>query len=451
MLFAVKVLNRLMFFLELVTAAGLFWKRLRPRKWWWARLLLCLVAAVGAICCYVLGKGRLMEGVPGDFNPMLFWISYLLTVVYEVLSITLCGVTVALVFKTNVSTVVFVSSVAFSMQSIADNILSLLLWGSDQGSFTVQHFTRPIHLIAFLTVYLLVYGLCYRLFIRDYEDRGEDPLTRRVILIAVCISTINMILGGVETPQNSAQASQLFLFMLAARLLLGLLGLIVLFYLIKWTKLQFEYEKQEYMMQQQRQQYEVAKESVNMVNINAHDLRGQISVIKEAIRTSGKGGMIQDGLREMEKYVDSVDTGYHTGNSALDIVLTEKARQCKAKSIQFSAIADGSALERMSDVDIYVFFGNALDNAIEAAEEIADPEGRIISLCLRREVCGVVIHVENTFAIQPKFERDIPQTHKEGPFHGYGTRSMASIAEKYSGNVKLYVSGELFCLDCYIP
>jgi len=267
----------------------------------------------------------------------------------------------------------------------------------------------------------------------------------------VGISIVNIVLGGVEVPYNSPQAAQLFLFMLIARLLFGLLGLIVLFFLPRWIKLQFDYEKQEHILQEQRQQYEVAKESVNMVNINAHDLRNQIAVIKEAIRTSGKGDMIRDELNEMERYVDDVDTGYYTGHRALDVVLTEKARLCKAKSIQFSAMADGAALAFMSDVDIYVFFGNALDNAIEAAEEIEDPEGRVISLYLRQEPYGVVIHVENTFASSPRFERGMPQTHKEGAFHGYGTRSMASVAEKYAGNLKMRVENQLFYLDCLIP
>lgn len=432
-------------------AAGLFWKRLHLKKWWWVRLLLCLSAAVGVICLYVVIKDRLMEGAADNFSQTLFWGSYSLMVVYNLLCIALCGITTALVSQTNTVTVIFVSSVAFSMQSVADNVFSLLFWGPEQHSFAVQYLTEPACLLTFLTVYLIVYGLCYRLFIRGFECREEDPLTRKVMLVAVGISLVNVILGGVEVPQESAQATQLFLFMLMARLLFGVLGLVVLFSLPRWIKLQFDYEKQEHILQEQRRQYEVAKESVNMVNINAHDLRNQIAILKEAIRTSGKGDMIQGELSEMEKYVDDVDTGYHTGNNALDVVLTEKARLCKAKSIQFSAIVDGSALERMSDVDVYVFFGNALDNAIEAAEEITDPEGRVISLYLRREPYGVVIHVENTFATPPRFERGMPQTHKEGPFHGYGTKSMAGVAEKYAGNLKMHAGDGLFYLDCYIP
>lgn len=451
MLFMIKVLNRLLFFLELLCAVGLFGKRLRLKKGWWARLPLCLAAAVGMICLYVVVKDRLMAGVADNFTQTIFWGAYSLMVLYYLLCVLLCGVTTASVFQADISTVVFVGSVAFSMQSIAENILSLLLWGPEPRSFTVQYLADPVCLLTFLAVYVIVYGLCYRLFIRTYEDREEDPLTRRMTLVAVGISAVNMILGGVEVPQDSVQATQLFLFMLIARLLFGLLGLVVLFSLSRWLKLQFEHERREHILQEQRRQYEVAKESVNMVNINAHDLRNQISVLKEAIRTSGKGDALQGELSEMEKYVDDVDTGYHTGNNALDVVLTEKARLCKAKSIQFSAIVDGSALERMSDVDVYVFFGNALDNAIEAAEAIADPEGRVISLYLRRESYGVVIHVENTFATPPRFERGMPQTNKEGPFHGYGTKSMAGVAEKYAGNLKMYAGEELFYLDCYIP
>lgn len=117
------------------------------------------------------------------------------------------------------------------MQSIADNILLLLLRGAEWGgAFTVQLFSEPGCLLLYLAIYLAVYGLCYRMFIRNYEYGDEDLLTRKVMMIVIGISFVNVILGGAEPPQNSVQAEQLFFFMLIARLLLGMLGLVMLFF-----------------------------------------------------------------------------------------------------------------------------------------------------------------------------------------------------------------------------
>lgn len=184
------------------------------------------------------------------------------------------------------------------------------------------------------------------------------------------------------------------------------------------------------------------------MNINAHDLKHQIAVITSAIQQSGSTSAIESELNEMRRMIDTVDTAYRTGNKALDVTLTEKSRVCQSKEICFSVIADGAAVSFMSDVDIYILFGNALDNAIEATEAIADPGGRIISASVRREQGIVSIHVENTFAQAPEFENGMPQTRKhDKAFHGYGLKSIQRIVDKYGGNMKAHLIRNLFCLD----
>lgn len=57
----------------------------------------------------------------------------------------------------------------------------------------------------------------------------------------------------------------------------------------------------------------------------------------------------------------------HTGNDALDAILSEKGLACEQGGIAFRCMADGAAVGFMAPTDIYSLFGNALDNAIEAS------------------------------------------------------------------------------------
>ena len=55
-----------------------------------------------------------------------------------------------------------------------------------------------------------------------------------------------------------------------------------------------------------------------------------------------------------------------TGNGLLDVLLTEKRRQCLAAGMRPTFFVDGSRLGFINDFDLCTLIGNAADNAIEA-------------------------------------------------------------------------------------
>lgn len=141
-----------------------------------------------------------------------------------------------------------------------------------------------------------------------------------------------------------------------------------------------------------------------------------------------------------------------TGSDPLDTILTEKSLICQREGITFSCIADGSILGFLQASEIYSFFGNALDNAIEASRMIDDRALRTISLVVREAAGMVSIHVENRFSGEVRFRNGFPQTSKEDRrSHGFGTKSMVMMVERYGGTIAMETQGDLFCLDAMIP
>lgn len=101
---------------------------------------------------------------------------------------------------------------------------------------------------------------------------------------------------------------------------------------------------------------------------------------------------------------------YQTGNETLNVLLRDKARIAREKSIDFSAIVhfeDGKFLEPL---DISTIFGNALDNAIEASEKLP-PDRRMITVKTSRVGDGLMILVENNALEEEKREKRA----KDGP------------------------------------
>ena len=158
-------------------------------------------------------------------------------------------------------------------------------------------------------------------------------------------------------------------------------------------------------------------------------------------------------LGDISREVGVYDSIVKSGNDALDTILTEKSLYCEKHSITLSCIADGEALGFVEPIELYSFFGNALDNAIEAVERLGDPERRSIGLVVKRVGGMVSIHVENYFDGRVDFGSEgLPRTRKnDSASHGFGTRSMRMIVERLGGSLTCRAVDDVFHLDALVP
>ena len=106
----------------------------------------------------------------------------------------------------------------------------------------------------------------------------------------------------------------------------------------------------------------------------------------------------------------------------------------------------------MKTSDIYSLFGNAIDNAIEAVCKIEDPARRIIGMTVKGSRGMITAHVENYFTGPLRFAQDLPVTTKaDDRYHGFGTRSIRYIVNKYGGWVSMKAEGDIFNLNILLP
>lgn len=104
------------------------------------------------------------------------------------------------------------------------------------------------------------------------------------------------------------------------------------------------------------------------------------------------------------------------------------------------------------DSDIYAMFGNILDNAIEATKTVTEEEKRIISLTIGTTGDLLLIDSQNYYAGEIRFVDGLPQTSKENKeYHGFGTRSIKTLTEKYGGDLKISAENGIFRLSIMLP
>lgn len=198
------------------------------------------------------------------------------------------------------------------------------------------------------------------------------------------------------------------------------------------------------LLHQQKSQLAADKETVDLINIKTHDLKKQLNML---------GGRIpQDEIDNLSGLVGIYDSSIHTGNEALDVVLANKSLICEQRGVQFDRMIDGIQLGFMKPADIYSLFGNAIDNAMEAQTGIQDPADRYIRLKVRSDKGLVVIHIDNPYLGELRFQDGLPQTTKgDRRYHGFGMRSMELICEQYGGTMTASASDGVFSLNFLFP
>lgn len=199
------------------------------------------------------------------------------------------------------------------------------------------------------------------------------------------------------------------------------------------------------MRRKDQEQYQISSETIDLINRKCHDMRHQI-------RTIGRSAKVNPAaLEEMGKAINVYDSIYNTGSHALDIILTEKSLYCQKYNIQISCVADGAALGFICDTDIYSLFGNLLENAINAVQDL-EPDMRIIGLSVKCHGQLLSVNSHNCYAGNVIIRDGLPVTTNPDPMnHGFGTRSMMLIAEKYGGTVSFLAKEGIFNINMLFP
>ena len=218
--------------------------------------------------------------------------------------------------------------------------------------------------------------------------------------------------------------------------------------LFKKSSMRKELETIQLLWHQQKGQYQLSKETIELINHKCHDLKHQV----QAIRAVKDEKERETYLEKIEKSVQIYSAIVRTGNEILDTILTEKSLICENSGIHINCVADGSLLAFMNPVDLYTLFGNALDNAIEAVRKLESKEKRVIDIMLYEIQSFLMLQIVNPMCGEVKFEDGLPLTTKaKNGYHGYGMKSMLHTIQKYEGHLTTEVKNGCFYFNVMLP
>ena len=368
-------------------------------------------------------------------------------VVFSALLAVFVGI-IMFVYDTGPWPALFCATAGYTIQNLSSG-LHILIAVLISHRATAQ-LDEPLSTILGIAVPLVVYAVSYLMFVRRIAKTEMTVIQDWSMLLMFAV-VVFVIIGFDIVIKTTVWDGIRYNNLVLLRLVHAALCVFVLFaeYEILYARrMSSEKAETERLLAERERQYRLSRENIEAINIKCHDIRHQIRHFAD------RGEVVdKDALESIAREVDVYDSVVETGNEALDTILTEKNLACSNEGIVLSCIADGAALDFMAPSDIYSFFGNALDNAIEATRRVSDPDRRSITLNVARRGGMVAVSVENYYdeGAAPRFVDGAPQTSKEDMAnHGFGTKSMRCIAERNGGTLHLGAKDGVFYLNALL-
>lgn len=407
------------YLLQILAAELIFNRPLPRRSRFWLRLP--VGAAVYAALAVVI-PNFIARYVSGFFSLTIF-----------LLSLGLC----LFCFRARLREVLFCCVGAQLTQNLAYNVENLIY--QPFAAF----FSQIGWLCLSLAVTAVVYGACWWFFARQTERCGEIRLPGQYVYAISLASAL-----FVYTMQFLFQSYGIDnLWIIRPPLILCCIaGLCLQYGLLALRNAREENQLLERFMRKEQKQYEITRNSMDLINMKAHDLKHQITLMKATGRCDGAE------LAEIESAIAQYASSSNTGCKPLDAILTEKQLLCRTCGIEAAVMAQGESLAFLQPADIASLFGNLLDNAIEYERAVEPASRRCISLNVAEKNGFVYIRVENYCPTRPEMYNGLPVTSKaDKTRHGFGLRSVQYITEKYGGTMHIGAEGDLFVVSLLIP
>ena len=305
--------------------------------------------------------------------------------------------------------------------------------GGDPGLFS----------LAYLAAYTVILYLTFRILKIRLDSSHKKSWKQIIWILMACFPVIYITTMGF-LPEFGLYERTYFTVLFAQLCGYSGLALVVGYeYMFALGRKEHDLVNMEVMLKNQHKLHEMRKETADILNQKHHDLKKHLLYLKFA----GSEEVKEEYIKSLEHDIEAFEAFHNTGNEAIDIMLTVKGMECAHRKIRVVPQLDGSLLNFLKPLCISTIFGNAMDNAMEALEQVEESK-RELNIKLVESEHWLLLSFANPYVTPPKLENEEFLTTKESTFqHGYGIKCIESVVEKYGGNVSISTDDGFFTLN----
>lgn len=185
-------------------------------------------------------------------------------------------------------------------------------------------------------------------------------------------------------------------------------------------------------------------ESMRMIR---HEIRNHLAYIRVLIAKEEYGKLFDytnKFLGETEELFSTIDCG----NDVVNAVVNHMIQKAKKLGIRVEAQIIVPKVLPFDETDFYSLVSNLMENAMEAAE-VSGKENPVIEIRIQPRQDYLFIRVTNPVraGVPQKRILSLKTTKEDKALHGYGTKVVRNIAEKYQGSFTFDVKDSRFIAD----
>lgn len=342
-------------------------------------------------------------------------------------------------FQRNFIDTLFCSVAALLTQNMGANLYDIV-----KALLNIEGF-QPLSIYMFLS-FIFIYFLTWLFCSRQLKGLENIAVNRIMTLVIAIIAYFLACYFFMKISDYFPNRGEMFIYCHLLILICDFFALFIMFNDLKKRYLITENMMIDQMMEDTKKRYQLESQTVEMINIKCHDLKHRLDEFHLNDEDEAKS------LEEVKQSIMIYESIAKTNNPVIDLVISNKALICEKNDIIFTYQVDGKSISFMNKTDISALFGNILDNAIEYLCKIENKENRVLNMKVYSNNETVGIHVENFCNSEIKFFNGLPLSTKNDAFyHGFGTKSIKYIVNKYHGNLTITNKNDLFNVDIIIP
>lgn len=369
-------------------------------------------------------------------TPYDWWMSIVYIIGWFVIScIFLKGKIIEKLFAATLS-----DAVSIVTSNFVTAILSVALKSTPIELYTAQGWYRILGVLMCQTLNLYLYSL-----ILKFANKTILALKKKEWILIISVFLISVLsFGVIQVALNEAKLSNATsLMLMICEIGLFALNIICLYIIISLNKSNRVAEELKLKEQQQKHDVQYAEtvrgQYEEMRNIR-HDIKQHLSVIS-GLQFDGKYDEAQKYISEITSNIAKIEMFMDVGSDFVNAILNSKLSIAKSKGIEVLC-SSSSNVNGIDEYDLCNLIGNMLDNAIEGAEKT---DNAIVEVSIASDKYKLTIKVSNSIAESVLHENPALKTSKSQPaIHGFGTKSIKTISEKYNGNTDFYEDGLTF-------
>lgn len=265
-------------------------------------------------------------------------------------------------------------------------------------------------------------------------------LSRKIVGVVIAGVFLVWYFMNVTVQETTASIAVVWIVLLVV----AVMGLYLAMEYSKWKQEKVEYELAAAHNRSSAQIYEELSKNYEENRRLYHDLNNHYMSLQGYLKNE-EYQRATEYLEEMHELNELTLTQW-TGVPALDILLNYKVSEAKKKEIRVEISCDQVNFE-LPDREITALFGNALDNAIEACEQV-EIDKKWVKIVIRKVSAMTIIKITNPYK-EIKTDKDgrLLTTKADSRHHGQGTKGMQQIVDRHKGTMQYKAENGVFCLE----